>query len=195
MKSVIAISLALFALASSSRADQILIYKGQEGQRSNLGLIEYHLYYLLFDLTTLQKVSVEYGGLSNVADYYYSAGAPTSFVYVPITTGTNTSSTCLASGTDYVSNSFSLKFGLFIGPNSKQALGGSLSGDYPAALSYVGYNRSGDGSTGTDKVIDDTGIFSLAADLTQESNTSNDNLTTATAIVTNRLKAHGFAPE
>ena len=194
MKSVITIFLALFAIAGFAQADQILIYRGYEGQRTNFGDNEHRYYYLLFDLTSLQEVAVEHGGPVDTV-FYYSVGKPTRFVYMPISTGANASATCLASGSTYVSNTFSLKFSLLTGSNSQQTLGGSLAGKYPATLSYVSYDRSGDGTNEVDKTIDDVGLFDLAVDLTQESNTSNDDLPTATAIVTDLLKSDGFAPE
>jgi hypothetical protein len=197
MKSIVTICASIFLFGGMAKADPILIYKGSENQRTNLGANRIRSYFVVFDLTTHEDVAIEYGGytINGISTYYYSVGVDTPFVYVPVTVGSNTSDTYLASGKTYQGSTFAQKFTMFAGRNSQLSLGGSVSGEYPAALSYVNYDHAGDGTVPGDTVLGDVGTYDLAVGMTRESNDSNDDLDTAVGIVTGLLESEGHAQE
>jgi hypothetical protein len=194
MKRIFTFVLALAAFASLAKADEILIYQGSQIDQINNRNVQLTRYFVVFDLTTLEYVRIGYGG-AVPSEYYYSVGQPAAFVYSPIPSGANSTQSYFAYGSSNTSATFSLGFGFYSGDNTQPNLGGSLTGKYPATLSHRNYLHSGDGSTVADVADFDSGVYDLRVGLTQESNASNDDLTAATAIVTEALGKQGFGPE
>jgi len=197
MKLLSTIFLALLSIAPLAKADRILIYQGSELTETNNSpypVAGRKHYIKLFDLDTLQSVSIEYGGEIG-REYYYSVGAPSAFVYAPITTGATTSQTYFAAGTAATGATFSNSFLAYSGNNLPLTLGGAFTGNYPGILIYVNFARSGDGTIPADTASSGFGNYDLNLGFTRETNNSNDDLPTATAVVTAQLTKSGYIGE
>jgi hypothetical protein len=95
-------------------------------------------------------------------------------------------------GSSNMSASFALSFADFFGANVAHNFGGTFVSLFPDVMSYTNFSITGSGTTGTDTVTTDRGLFDLNLTLTRSSNVSNDDLAAATAIVTAYLASLGY---
>jgi len=193
MKYLTALVLAMFALVDLSKADQVLIYKGSEVDRSyGTGKTQSLVadYYWLFDLTTLNFDYVYYFKSSGKKLYAtYAAVAFVSEQVQETAKTTNTNFVYSKTATPSV-----LDLGFAGGVNSSIAVSSTSTAEYPRTLAFQSHYFYNNGAASTNTVTYDSGMYHLDLPLTQESNNAGDSLTGANTVVTNFLQQQGYTP-
>ena len=207
MKKVLAVLLAVIAICSASRADNILIYRGIQSDRQNDASLKRYGYYYIFDISSGQYTSVQFGPLGALAtagNKYYSASGTSEFFYdFPATEkGARTQTDFIYSLTTTSTSTpnTTVTFGDFKGHNTDHSdLGGTFTGSYPNGLTLIARDASGNGDVPTDNVQLISGVFYIAINLTRESNSGNtnsgDTLSQAVTVVTDELTKAGYRQE
>jgi hypothetical protein len=199
MKKILAALLAVIAICSVSRADQILIYVGRLADHQNDATVKHYGYFYIFDMSTAQFEDVIFGPVDAITptpNKYYSTGTTTPFIYSPVTQKGSTTQTYFLYTSSTTGTPFAVNFGDFQGRNVAHGnLGGTFSGEYPENLILKARTATGDGTLPNDDVHLISGVFHLAIRDTRDSNTSNDDMAGAVTVVTDALEKSGYTPE
>jgi len=194
MKTFLSSLLALLLVASFAKADRILVYQGSQKGRVNntIGALDHS--FMLFDIDTLQSVAIDYTFTTGASPTKtYSVSSPVNFLYDPIATPTNFTQTVFQYSNATMSPPFNIGFTTFVGNNTLLGLGGTFIAQFPYKLILTYYSVTGSGTTGTDTASFGSGVYNINVPLTRQSNASNDDLTTATTLVTQSLITSGYS--